>query len=302
MVLALKKRGEARASEIAEALGITPSGVRQHLSALRADGLVAYRTIHAGPGRPKFAYFLTEPAEALFPKTYHELTNEFLEHLEEEDPELLVRLFERRRQRRVEATRKRLAGKTFDEKVAVLARILDEDGYLADFESRPDGTRRRDRPRRPQGRGRLHVLLRSTTSAGTIPKSFSRKTEGLKGHPRRSLPASGRDGEWSARPRRCGCGCGQPVTNARKFVNQDHCGRWLSREQFAGAARRATEQRSRAPTVTGSPTQQSSSSVRLRGQPGDREADTRAPLPGRWPLRGSGEPASGKLASALSLG
>src|SRR5712672_1950179 len=140
VVLALKKRGEARASEIAEALGITPSGVRQHLSALRADGLVAYRTIHAGPGRPKFAYFLTEPAEALFPKTYHELTNEFLEHLEEEDPELLVRLFERRRQRRVEATRKRLAGKTFDEKVAVLARILDEDGYLADFESRPDGT------------------------------------------------------------------------------------------------------------------------------------------------------------------
>jgi len=129
VVLALKKRGEARASEIAEALGITPSGVRQHLSALRADGLVAYRTIHAGPGRPKFAYFLTEPAEALFPKTYHELTNEFLEHLEEEDPELLVRLFERRRQRRVEATRKRLAGKTFDEKVAVLARILDEDGF-----------------------------------------------------------------------------------------------------------------------------------------------------------------------------
>ena len=267
VVLALKKRGEARASEIAEALGITPSGVRQHLSALRADGLVAYRTIHAGPGRPKFAYFLTEPAEALFPKAYHELTNEFLEHLEEEDPELLVRLFERRRQRRVETTHKRLAGKTFDEKVAVLARILDEDGYLADFESLarrhlphqraqlpdlggrgplwprlqlrarvPAGgfPRRRDRPRRPQGRGRLQVLLRSTTSAGTNPKSFSRKTEGLKGHPRRSLPASGRDGEWRARPRRCGCGRGQPVTNARKFVNQDHCGRWLSREQFVG--------------------------------------------------------------------
>ena len=32
VVLALKKRGEARASEIAAALGITPSGVRQHLS------------------------------------------------------------------------------------------------------------------------------------------------------------------------------------------------------------------------------------------------------------------------------
>lgn len=136
----LKKRGEARADEIAQALEITPSGVRQHLSALRADGLVAYRKTQAGPGRPKFVYRLTELAEALFPKTYHELTNELLEHLEEEDPELLVRIFERRRQRRVEAARKRLADKTFGRKVAVLARILDEDGYLADFERRPDGT------------------------------------------------------------------------------------------------------------------------------------------------------------------
>ncbi len=140
VLLALKKRGEARAEEIAEALGITPSGVRQHLTPLRAEGLVTYRKIHAGPGRPKFAYRLTDLAEELFPKTYHEFTNELLEHIEEEDPELLVRIFERRRQRHLKAARKRLAGKSLDEKVAMLVRILDEDGYLADFERRPDGT------------------------------------------------------------------------------------------------------------------------------------------------------------------
>src|SRR3990170_3765068 len=140
VLLALKKRGEARADEIAEALGITPSGVRQHLSGLRADGLVVYRKIRAGPGRPKFAYRLTELAEPLFPKAYHELTNELLEHLEEEDPELLVRIFERRRNGRVDAALVRLAGKPFHDKVGELARILDEDGYLTDFESRPDGT------------------------------------------------------------------------------------------------------------------------------------------------------------------
>ncbi|MDQ5873709.1 MAG: ArsR family transcriptional regulator [Acidobacteriota bacterium] len=140
VLLALKKRGEARAEEIAEALGITPSGVRQHLTPLRAEGLVTYRKIHTGPGRPKFAYRLTDLAEDLFPKTYHELTNELLEHIEEEDPELLVRIFERRRQRHLKAARKRLAGKSLDEKVAMLVRILDEDGYLADFERRPDGT------------------------------------------------------------------------------------------------------------------------------------------------------------------
>ncbi|HYN37117.1 MAG TPA: ArsR family transcriptional regulator [Actinomycetota bacterium] len=140
VLLALKKCGEARAEEIAEALGITPSGVRQHLSPLRAEGFVTHRKIHAGPGRPKFAYRLTDLAEDLFPKTYHELTNELLEHIEEEDPELLVRIFERRRQRHLKAARKRLAGKSLDEKVAMLVRILDEDGYLADFERRPDGT------------------------------------------------------------------------------------------------------------------------------------------------------------------
>jgi len=140
VLLALKKRGEARAQEIAEEIGITPSGVRQHLSPLRAEGLVTYRKIHAGPGRPKFAYRLTDLAEDLFPKTYHELTNELLEHIEEEDPELLVRIFERRRQRHLKAARKRLAGKSLDEKVAMLVRILDEDGYLADFERQPDGT------------------------------------------------------------------------------------------------------------------------------------------------------------------
>ena len=128
----------------------------------------------------------------------------------------------------MEATRKRLAGKTFDEKVAVLARILDEDGYLADFEKRPDGTYlirehncailgvavryglacsseleflREAFPDAEINRvahkvAGAYVLLRSTTSAGTIPESFSRKTAGLKGHPRRPLPASGRDGEW----------------------------------------------------------------------------------------------------------
>ena len=140
VLLTLKKRGEARAEEIAEALGITPSGVRQHLSVLRAEGLVTYRKIRAGPGRPKFAYRLTERAEALFPKAYHELTNELLEHLEEEEPEMLVQIFERRRQRRVDAALVRLAGKPFHDKVGELTRILDEDGYLADFESRPDGT------------------------------------------------------------------------------------------------------------------------------------------------------------------
>ena len=39
----LKRRGEARVDELAETLGVTISAVRQHLTALDADGWVLHR-------------------------------------------------------------------------------------------------------------------------------------------------------------------------------------------------------------------------------------------------------------------
>jgi DeoR family suf operon transcriptional repressor len=137
---ALKKRGELGADELAEHLGLTTSGVRQHLVGLTSDGLVAHRQVRQGPGRPRHCYRLTPAADTLFPRAYSELTNELLGYADDEEPELVERLFERRRRRRVEGARARLAGRDFAGKVAELARILDEDGYLADFTAQPDGT------------------------------------------------------------------------------------------------------------------------------------------------------------------
>ena len=135
----LKKRGELSADDLAEQLGLTTSGVRQHLVALTSDGLVAHRQVREGPGRPKHCYHLTAAADALFPRAYSELTNELLGYASDDDPELVERLFERRRKRRVADAEQRLSGKDFGQKVEELARILDEDGYLADFQPSPDG-------------------------------------------------------------------------------------------------------------------------------------------------------------------
>jgi DeoR family transcriptional regulator, suf operon transcriptional repressor len=137
---ALKKRGELSADELAEQLGLTTSGVRQHLVGLTSDGFVAHRQVREGPGRPRHCYHLTSAADALFPRAYSELTNELLGYADDEEPELVERLFERRRRRRVDGARERLAGLDFPAKVAELAAILDEDGYLADFQAQPDGT------------------------------------------------------------------------------------------------------------------------------------------------------------------
>src|SRR5207248_6114338 len=123
---ALKKGGELSADDLAEQLELTTSGVRQHLVALTSDGLVAHHQVREGPGRPKHCYHLTAAADALFPRAYSDLTNELLGYASDDDPELVERLFERRRNRRVQGAKQRLKGKDFEQKVEELARILDE--------------------------------------------------------------------------------------------------------------------------------------------------------------------------------
>jgi DeoR family suf operon transcriptional repressor len=140
ILVALKKKGEARAEELAAELGITASAVRQQLGGLQGDGLVDFDERRAGPGRPKHAYHLTEAADALFPRTYSELTNELLDYVAAAQPGLVDELFEQRRRRRVECAKERLAGKSFDERVQELAAILDDDGYLAEARRADDGT------------------------------------------------------------------------------------------------------------------------------------------------------------------
>ncbi|MFP5318273.1 MAG: helix-turn-helix transcriptional regulator [Acidimicrobiia bacterium] len=140
LLLALKKAGEARAEELAATLGVTVSAVRQLIDSLVNEGLVAFREERGGRGRPKHWYRLTRDAEGFFPKAYGGLTNELLGYVTDADPALVDAIFERRRQRRVAQAKARLEGRDFPAKVRELARILDEDGYLADFEALPDGT------------------------------------------------------------------------------------------------------------------------------------------------------------------
>lgn len=135
----LKRHGESDARRVAEVVGITVAGARQHLTALERDGLLHHRQARRGPGRPLHLYRLTEAGDALFPRNYVELTNELLDYVGDEDPALLTRIFERRAERRLARARARMDGLDFAAKVGVVATILDEDGYLADFAPHPDG-------------------------------------------------------------------------------------------------------------------------------------------------------------------
>lgn len=138
LLTALKRRGEATAAELATALGISSSAVRQHLSGLRSAGLVAARPQRGQSGRPADRYHATELTEPLFNTTAIDLSIEILRHAEEEDPELVDRIFQRRRRRLADAAKGELSAMPTEDRVRTMAQLLDEQGYLADAEKIDD--------------------------------------------------------------------------------------------------------------------------------------------------------------------
>jgi predicted ArsR family transcriptional regulator len=135
----LKRRGPLPVEEIAEALAVTVSGARQHLSSLERDGVVTYQRVRQGPGRPRHLYELTERGDALFPRRYAELLGELLGYVREADPGLVDRLFARRSQRRFESARPRLDDMSLVERLREVVRIMDEEGYYPELQNQREG-------------------------------------------------------------------------------------------------------------------------------------------------------------------
>jgi predicted ArsR family transcriptional regulator len=130
----LKQRGRATVEEIATAIGITSMGVRRHLLALENADLVGMQLERRPMGRPTHVYQLTESAEALFPQTYHQLALQILDSIVElEGEHKLAQLFERRKQKLLAAYADRLRGKDLAGRVAAMAQIMTENGYMAEW-------------------------------------------------------------------------------------------------------------------------------------------------------------------------
>jgi len=143
VLYAVRRLGDATVEQVADDVGISVSGARQHLASLVEHGLLETAPAVAGEftdeprrrGRPRLTYHVSEIGDLLFPKAYSALTNELLGYVAESDPAGVDRLFERRRDKRIAAATARLARhRSLGGKVAELAAILDEDGYLASHE------------------------------------------------------------------------------------------------------------------------------------------------------------------------
>lgn len=133
MVLDLIKRhGPLTAQAIATALKVSPVAARKHLTALETQGLVRAATRKIPRGRPTLVYELTSAAENSFPQRYQQFALDILTDIRDlEGQEKVQRIFDARYERLRALYEERLADKGFVEQLQELARLRDEDGYMA---------------------------------------------------------------------------------------------------------------------------------------------------------------------------
>jgi predicted ArsR family transcriptional regulator len=138
----LRKQPGITVTEMAQQLGLTGMGVRRHLDQLEADGLVEpTECSRKRLGRPATGWRLSNGGLELFPRRYDGLALDVLEDVSEQvGPEGLDALFRHRTEKLVADYESRLRETAdVEERVAELAAIRDEAGYLAEWSHGDDG-------------------------------------------------------------------------------------------------------------------------------------------------------------------
>ncbi len=110
-------------------------GVKQHCIDLHKDGYLDTWRRPKPVGRPELLYRLTQRAHELFPQTSNVITIELLEAAKtlygpSAAEKLLFTIF----QKKAERYAAKLKGETLPARTKWLARLRDNEGYMADFE------------------------------------------------------------------------------------------------------------------------------------------------------------------------
>ena len=133
VLIELKRSSRLTAKDLASRLGISLNAVRHHLKELEADALVEYERQHRGVGAPTFAYRLSAAGEALFPRRYEATLTELLEYVVRRDGRAsAVAVLEARYDALARRLGEELAGATPSERMAAVAQLLSDEGYMAE--------------------------------------------------------------------------------------------------------------------------------------------------------------------------
>ena len=138
----LKTDGPIDSAQLAERLGLTAMAVRQHLYALQREGLVTHEARPVPIGRPAKFWRLTREADHLFPEAYAELSVALIDSVKDAfGQEGLERVLTSRCARQRVDYKKRIKSQdSLDRKLAELAKVRTEEGYMAEVRREGDGS------------------------------------------------------------------------------------------------------------------------------------------------------------------
>lgn len=131
----MKRRGSASIPELAREAALSPESIRAHVRRLAEEDLLEdVGSRGEGPGRPERVYALTRTAESLFPRR----EGEFLQRLaaflgDAGHGDLLAAYLQEFAGQRTSAALARLEGLEGRPRLEEVARILTEEGYMAEI-------------------------------------------------------------------------------------------------------------------------------------------------------------------------
>jgi predicted ArsR family transcriptional regulator len=151
----LKVMQQAGLEELANVMKISRMAVHKHLAILQKRGLVESIETRGHVGRPRMVYQLTSQSKTVFPKSYSAIATHALDFIERNmGKEGVEKVLHERQSELFDQYYKRLKELDFDKRVKELARIRDEEGYMAESKktSKSDSTG-------GGGGGGKHILL-----------------------------------------------------------------------------------------------------------------------------------------------
>jgi predicted ArsR family transcriptional regulator len=131
----LRKTGPFGVAEMAKAMGVTPTAVRQRLVRLMAGGLVDRELARAGRGRPSHRYGLTQKGRRQTGSNFVDLTLALWKEVRAiDDPEIRRGLLQRIARKMADMYAAEITGTTTEERMRSVKRIFDERDVPFDVE------------------------------------------------------------------------------------------------------------------------------------------------------------------------
>ncbi|USX18673.1 transcriptional regulator [Oxalobacteraceae bacterium OTU3REALA1] len=138
----IKTRGPQTAQQLAALLDLTSMGARRQLEAWQEKGMLTYEEVADKRGRPSRRWLLTEAGHARFPDRHADLTVQLIDQVRGLFGDAgLDKLIAAREAVSEQQYRQHLQNaNALPERVAALVQARSSEGYMAEVETRDDGS------------------------------------------------------------------------------------------------------------------------------------------------------------------